>query len=175
MSYAGWCWPHSQFCMVSDRPTFLHRDDGGELHCEDGPAIGWSDGFCIYRIHGVTVPAWIVMNPEKITLAAIDKEGRDGSAEVRRIMIDRMGTERYLQESGAKVIAIDMIRVCEGSEEYMPRALWQDKDGRRFLEGCDGSTNRTYFMQTSGDAKTCAEAHSVINGGLDDAKCVLQS
>ncbi len=172
MSYAGWCWPHSRFCMVSDRPTILHRDDNGQLHCEDGPAIAWLDGFCIYSIHGVTVPKWVIERPDTITVQTIDAEQ---NAEVKRIMIDRMGVNRYLQETSAKVLHMDMVRVMEGSDDHMPRALMEDKDGRRFLVGTDGSTERCYYMQTSRTAKNCEEAHMALNGGLKDSLCVMQS
>ncbi len=172
MSYAGWCWPHTKFCMVSDRPTLLHRDEEGRLHCEDGPAIAWSDGFCIHRIHGVTVPQWIIERPDTITIEAIDKED---NAEVKRIMMERMGISRYLQESGATVVAMDMVKPHHQKDDYMPRALMRDKSGRQFMVGTDASTVRVYYMQTSNTAKTISEAHEAINGGLLDSLCIMRS
>ena len=49
-------------------------------------------------IHGVRVPRSVVEYPESITIARIDAETSD---EVRRIMVDRYGSERFLRDSGA--------------------------------------------------------------------------
>jgi hypothetical protein len=68
---------HPLFAMVSDRPAALARDDGGRLHAADGPAISWRDGYGLHFWHGVHLPAWIIEQPERITLAAIDAEPDD--------------------------------------------------------------------------------------------------
>jgi hypothetical protein len=96
--------------MVSERPTAIHREQVGprgwgshRLHNESGPALAF-DGWAIYAIHGVRVPAYVVENPEQITIAAINAET---NAEVRRVMLERFGFDRYIAESGAKAISRD--------------------------------------------------------------------
>jgi hypothetical protein len=49
----------------------------------------------------VTVPEDVVTNPSSITVARIDAED---NAEVRRVMLERYGEARYLQNSGAKQV-----------------------------------------------------------------------
>lgn len=46
-SRAGWWWPHTEFVVISERPTVL-RMEAGRLHSIDGPAAEWSDGFQIH-------------------------------------------------------------------------------------------------------------------------------
>jgi hypothetical protein len=47
------------------------------------------------------VPAFVVVKPEWITLKHIETED---NAEVRRVMIERYGTARYIKDSGAEVV-----------------------------------------------------------------------
>ncbi len=54
--------------------------------------------------HGVQVPAYVIDEPKRITVKAIDAEQ---NAEVRRVMIDRMGAAAYIKASGAKLIHQD--------------------------------------------------------------------
>lgn len=51
---------HEEFCMVSDFPEFILKDDENRPHCETGPSHRWRDGWSLYHWHGVRVPArWI--------------------------------------------------------------------------------------------------------------------
>lgn len=95
---------HEDFCIVSDRPEVLLVDDRNRPHCDDGPFCRWRDGSALYSIHGVHVPAWILERHGDITIAAIEAEQ---NAEIRRIMIGKIGVERYTRESHAEVIDHD--------------------------------------------------------------------
>jgi hypothetical protein len=101
---AGWWWPFRGAVILTERPVWLARDDRNRLHCEDRAAIEYSDGWGVHAWHGVRVPRDIIMEPEKITPARIDKEP---NAEIRRVMVERFGADRYLTESGATVIHSD--------------------------------------------------------------------
>jgi hypothetical protein len=50
------------------------------------------------------VPAEIIEKPESVTAAKVDAEP---NAEIRRVMVELMGYERYILESGAKLIHSD--------------------------------------------------------------------
>ena len=95
---------HEEFCMVSDFPAEIHVDDQNRPHNDTGPSHRWRDGWSLYHVHGVRVPADVVESPHLITVERIANEE---NAEVRRVMIDRYGAARYLLDSGAKVIARD--------------------------------------------------------------------
>jgi hypothetical protein len=101
---AGYWWPNKDFVMVSERPIRLQRDDQGRLHSTDGYALQYPDGWGLCVSHGVTVPTDIILNPESISAERINKEA---NAEVRRVMMDRFGWERYLRESNAKQVQRD--------------------------------------------------------------------
>lgn len=97
----GWCWVYDDVAVITDRPTVLHVDEQGNLHCEDGPAISYADKFKLHFWHGVAVAEYIIERPEEIDTAKINAER---NAEVVRVMIDRYGAGRYLEEMDAKPI-----------------------------------------------------------------------
>ena len=101
---AGWFLPHQKICWIAERHNVLHRDDRGRLHCENGPALSYPDGWSIYAVHGVRVPERVIMTPASLTSKEIEEER---NAEVRRVMIERFGQERFLLESGAREVHRD--------------------------------------------------------------------
>jgi hypothetical protein len=64
-------------------------DEQGRLHCEDGPAVLFHDGFSLYAWHGVWLlgKEWIITDPERITAETIENENHP---EVKRAMIERL-------------------------------------------------------------------------------------
>jgi hypothetical protein len=82
----------------------LERDARNRLHCANGPAMRYPDGWSIYAWHGVRVPQDLIEHPEAISVARIDSER---NSEIRRVMIERFGLARYVQESGADVVCED--------------------------------------------------------------------
>jgi hypothetical protein len=98
---AGWFWPMEKICLVTDRPQHLARDDQGRLHCEARAAIEYRDGWGVYSWHGVRVPDWIILHPERITADLIDAEE---NAEVRRVMMERFGFDKYLLDGKAETL-----------------------------------------------------------------------
>jgi len=71
------------------------------LHSDTGAAVSWGDGWGIWAIHGTRVTQQIVEAPSTLTVHQIETEQ---NAEVRRVMIDRFGAKRYMEESGAKIV-----------------------------------------------------------------------
>jgi len=93
-----WDW-----AFISAKPEFK-VDGRGLLHCETGPSVRYPDGFSVFHLHGVHVPEKLVMSPETITISEIESES---NVELRRLMIERYGQERYLMNSGAEEIHRD--------------------------------------------------------------------
>ncbi len=119
----GWWWPFEKVAILSERPCFLARDDQGHLHHEAGAAIEYPDGWGVYAWHGVKVPKDVILRPDGITVGKIDGET---NTEVRRVMVERMGHERFVRESGAKLIS-------EDQDLYdRPRKLWHRDQGVEF-------------------------------------------
>jgi hypothetical protein len=80
----------------------IQNDD--QLHCEDGPAVFWPEGARYYFLRGVQVPEWLVLRPELLRPHLIVGER---NAEVRRIMLDRLGAERFVRRHGEAEVHAD--------------------------------------------------------------------
>jgi len=95
---------HKRFWIVSDFPQTIGRDEQNRPHCLTGPQLSWRDGWKTYYVHGVRVPAWVVENPERITVASIEAEQ---NAEIRRVMVERYGIQRYVRDAQFDVLDTD--------------------------------------------------------------------
>jgi len=92
---------HEDFCIVSDFPSVLKVDEQNRPHCDEGPSHQWRDGWALYFFHGVAIPEdkrHIILHPETITVNEIEAEQ---NAEIRRVMMERYGYERYIQDCDA--------------------------------------------------------------------------
>ncbi|MGN9838397.1 DUF6745 domain-containing protein [Nonomuraea sp. H19] len=101
---AGWWWPYERVAIVTERPVELHLDDLGRLHRADGPAMAYADGFALHAWHGMPVPADFGAAMRGLTPERIRNED---NAELRRVMLEHFGFDRYLAESGAKPLHRD--------------------------------------------------------------------
>jgi len=100
----GWFYPFEEACIVTPLPTELHRDDEGRLHNTEGAALIFDDGWGVWSVNGVRVPRKIIEEKDKITAQDIlDEE----NAEIRRVMMEFLGTEKFIQESGARLVHKD--------------------------------------------------------------------
>src|SRR3990167_9103523 len=73
----GWWWCYENYVIVCERPAVVNMEphDGAErLHCEDGPAVVFRDGWSVYAIHGIVVPENLIMDPGSITVTQIEAE-----------------------------------------------------------------------------------------------------
>ncbi|MEV7178463.1 DUF6745 domain-containing protein [Kitasatospora sp. NPDC093679] len=100
----GWWWPYEQVALIAERPTELHRDEAGRLDRADGPALAWADGTALHAWRGMPVPADFLdglggLTPERIRA--------EENAELRRVMLEHYGYDRYLAESGAEPLHRD--------------------------------------------------------------------
>jgi hypothetical protein len=153
--HAGMRIMHEKFCIVSDRPEFMHIETvngRGRLHSLNGPAKRYRDGWSIYAVHGVRVSAQVIEAPETLTPEQIRTEQ---NAEVRRVMIERFGAARYAKELGAKVVHED---------EYgkLLRADVGDTEPYCFVEVLNSTpepdgTVKTYTLRVPPTIRTCRE------------------
>ena len=174
MSCAHW-WPNESFSIACERPTRASVDELRRAHCDHGMAMEWKTedgkGVGMWMWHGVRTCEKAIMRPSEITIDDIKAED---NAESRRVLVERMGYEKYTEEGKIEVIDRDFTEVVKGSGGLMPRILVKDGFGDRFLFGTDGSTERCYMMPVPVTSKTCREAHESICG-LDESLCVAQS
>lgn len=152
-----WWWCFENYIVFSERPTEIHLvppPEGGteRLHNTAGPAVAFKDGTKYWYVEGVRVPSKIVEAPEKLTAGDVRSETNQ---EVRRIMLQRMGLEKFLKESGSEIIH---------SEEDPPRRLHRtaqfpgEPEPHVYVEVQDPSTERMYFLRVPPTVTTCTEA-----------------
>jgi hypothetical protein len=96
---AGWWWAFERVAVVSERHVEVHRDNLGRLHRAEGPAVSYPDGYGVHSWRGMPIPPEVVGELATLTVARIQAEA---NAELRRVMLEHFGFERYLRESGAK-------------------------------------------------------------------------
>ncbi|MCX4984676.1 DUF6745 domain-containing protein [Streptomyces sp. NBC_00572] len=97
--HAGWWWPYENVAVVCERPVELHRDEAGRLDRGDGPALAFADGFALHAWRGMPVPAEFLAGLAGLTPERIRQEE---NAELRRVMLEYYGYDRYLAASGAR-------------------------------------------------------------------------
>jgi len=161
----SWTWYGPRVVAMGDHPVVIGRLDNNQMHNDQGPALGWRDGWNLWCVENIEVDEQIVMRPETQTVDQIENET---DADRRRIRLIRFGYDRYLRETGAEVIDTDV------SPHKHPRALYKDKRGGKWLQGTDGSTARVYLMPVPATANTCREAHEAISGFPED-DCFAES
>ena len=95
---AGWWWPFERVVIMTERPLGLHLDGQGRLHRPDGPAFTYPDGFALYAWHGLRVPAWLIDQLPRLRVQDIQAQA---NVELRRVMLESYGFDRYLRDAGA--------------------------------------------------------------------------
>ena len=100
----GWWAPYQNVCALQDRHSELYRDPMGRLHNENGPAVLYRDGWGVYVWHGVRVPQQVIEAPNTLEPHQITDES---NTEIRRIMLERFGYDKYLAGIGAQPVHTD--------------------------------------------------------------------
>jgi hypothetical protein len=178
--HCGWWWAYKNAVIITPKPTLIHRDENFRLHCENGLALAYPDGWGIYAWHGVRVPAKVIMAPQEITIEEICAEE---NAEIRRVMIERMGWERFCSIARMRVLHSDELhsgfpaipvsdlidagqrlvttyRAGTETAELLEAEELRDFEDRplRFVRLTDPSTGRQYTIRVRHDHKRCYEA-----------------
>ena len=101
--YCGWWIPLKGIVIFQHRPKEIHFDSRNRLHNLNGPSISYRSNLInIFTVKGVTVDKKIV--GKEFGWQDIDNEQ---NVEKRRIMIELYGLEKYIKESGAKIVNSD--------------------------------------------------------------------
>lgn len=148
---ATWFAFRTGVAIILERPTELHFADG-ELHNPYGAAARFPDGWAVWALRGVAVPA-AIEDPDSLDLrAALTHE----NLEVRRVLVDHLGWDRVVRGSGLTPHAQDghgrLWRLAVPGEE--PILLLEvenatpEPDGRR----------RPYFLRVPPDMRSPREA-----------------
>jgi hypothetical protein len=149
----GWMQPHQHTCWLVERPNLLCGDARGRLHNAQGPALRYPDDWCVWAWKDVEVPSWMIEQPERITLDAIDCES---DVQVRRCMIEIITPQRYVALGGP-------IHVAEDESGVLWRKVWHTFDAWAVVEVVNATpepdgTRKHFFLQVPAHMRTAREA-----------------
>ena len=141
--------------IVSQRPVTVRWDGENRLHCENGPAVEYADGYAVYAWRGLRIPGgWITDAPPPAAEIM-----RLENTEQRRIACEMRGWHNILPELGAKLIdSHPNPQVGELWEANLP-----DNGPERFLKVQCG-TGRTFAMPVGMEFATAREANAATYG-----------
>jgi hypothetical protein len=103
-SSSGWFWPMNDVCIMTARPSIVTTDGAGRVHNDRGPCVKYPDDWAMHAVNGMIVPTRLISFLRERTFAAIAVER---NVEIRRMMLDLYGVERFLRDSGAEMIHKD--------------------------------------------------------------------
>jgi hypothetical protein len=95
-----WWWPYEGIVVASARPLYVRWDDQRRLHCEDGAAIAYADGYSLFAWHGTRLPERWVLERTTIDPSEILKEQ---NVEMRAAGLQCIGMKRVKDKLGKKV------------------------------------------------------------------------
>lgn len=161
----GWWLAYDTVAMICERPTAIHFNDRNVLHCEDGPALAYASGFQTWALDGNRVTEQIVLRPETLT---VDQIHGETNADIRSIMIDRVGWPRYIELAGLEPIDSRLNPISNTLEQ-----LYNSQNGTRLLATCP--TGKIASMEVEEGITTCEEAQrwlGDVDGDRDGINCL---
>ena len=152
---AGWISPHQRICWIAERHHRVCRNSRGRLHSHDGMAIEYPDGWGVWAWNGIRVTEQIILRPETLTAEQIAKES---NAQVRQVMVERVGIERVCQMMQAKTIDRKTVHIGETAHPYELLALTVGTVKARYLKMVNPSIGVYHLEGVQGKPKTVDEA-----------------
>jgi hypothetical protein len=167
---AGWALVYRDLAIICNRPVHMKFDERQRPHALDDYCIKFRDNWGVAAIHGITVKPEFVLHPELLTAKDIESES---NAEVSRVLMDKFGFERFIKESGAKLID-------SGRDEYeLPIALYrkeiQNDEAVCMVELTNTTAeppdtehpkgyHKRYMLRVPPDMEKAIEARNWLNG-----------
>jgi len=151
----GWWFAFEHIAVMTDKPCLLKRDEQGELHCEDGPALQYPDDEALYAVHGVVVPEEVIVKKDDITLEQIVAET---NAEIRRVMTEVAPWGKLVQQADIIDTDNDLLML----PRRLLRVVIPDDEDINLIEVLDSTEGprgrKTYYLRVPPDISTCKEA-----------------
>lgn len=170
--YTKYCFDENKIYLIPKPKKLIFSNN--QLHCESGPAFEYgNDTTELYFWHNILVEKYIIMNPEKITAEKILNEG---NIEISRIMLERMGVEKFVKETKAKVVDQDIdgkgncrqLLAIRLPAESFPESIM------KIVKIICPSTGRTYMMRVPPQTITCQEAVAWTFGLKPNQYCPIE-
>jgi len=146
---------HSEFCMISERPTGLKVDEQNRPHCENGPFCQWSTGEALYAFNGVRVPAEWIESPESLTpeiaLNWVDVEQRRAACEIlgwHNVLEHPSLNPKIINEDEPHIGTLIEVDLPDAPEQWFLK--YQCGTGRWFAESVNDKSFDTALKANAG-------------------------
>jgi hypothetical protein len=139
--------------VVLRAPQRLVLDELERLSGVRPPALAWADGTVGYFVSGIALEPWVVEEPERLTAATALQQR---NAEVRRVMIELMGPQRFLSQAQPRVVDTD--RDGAGMARRLLRVDMRGDEPYSMVEVNCPSTGHVHYLRVPPQLQTCREA-----------------
>ena len=140
-------------CFAVPRPTLRLQD--GRLHHAHGPAVEWPSGVSYWFLEGLPLSKRLVARTSG--RAELQVLVRTRNVELRRLLLERLGHERFLEGAGARLLAQDDFgRLWRTELEVDGEALVAVEVANSTPES-DGSRKR-YFLRVPPETTSARDA-----------------
>lgn len=156
-NHCGWLNLYEDVVVFQDRPEHIKFDDQNRLHCEDGSALLYQDGYSVCAWHGVGIPSeWIESQKELTAKVALTWD----NIEQRRCACEIVGWSNILRELNVRTIDVD-------DDPMMGTLIEVDipevGNNEKFLKVLCG-TGREFAIPVPPNMKTALEANAWTYG-----------
>jgi len=166
LAECGWIFMFHNVCYVCSRPTQLYLDSEYRLHAEGESAIAFADGYSLYFHHGVILPEKYGQIHPDLWQAQWLLEERN--AELKRILIQKMGYDRICQQ----LQAVEL----DGWQEYTLLKIDNaDVEPIYLLKMTCPSTGFIHALRVPPDVLTAKEAIRWVNWDIDPEEFSVQT
>jgi len=162
----GWIFPFEKICIICDRPLHIRFDAENRLHAEGESAIAFADGYSLYFHHGVKLPEkYGKVHPDLWQAEWLLSES---NAELRRVLIERIGYDRICQQLQAVKL--------DGWQEYTLLKIDNaDVEPIYLLKMTCPSTGHIHALRVPPDIESAQEAIRWVNWGIDPEEFSVQT
>ena len=162
----GWIFPFENICLVCDRPLHLRFDSANELHAEGEPAIAFADGYSLYFHHGVKLPEkYGKVHPDLWQAEWLLSES---NAELRRVLIERIGYDRIYQQ-------LQAVELDSWQEYTLLKIDNADVEPIYLLKMTCPSTGHIHALRVPPDMPSAKEAIRWVNWDIDPEEFSVQT
>jgi len=162
----GWILPFEKICIICDRPLHLRFDAENRLHAEGEPAIAFADGYSLYFHHGVKLPE--KYGKVHSDLWQAEWLLSESNAELRRVLIERIGYDRICQQ----LHAVEL----DGWQEYTLLKIDNaDVEPIYLLKMTCPSTGFIHALRVPPDVRSALDAIRWVNWDIDPEEFSVQT
>jgi internalin A len=162
----GWIFPFENICLVCDRPLHISFDSANELHAEGEPAIAFADGYSLYFHHGVKLTEEYGKLPPDLWQA--EWLLSESNAELRRVLIERIGYDRICCE-------LQAVELDSWQEYTLLKIDNADVEPIYLLKMTCPSTGFIHALRVPPDVRSAKEAIRWVNWDIDSEEFSVQT